>query len=189
MLMLALLTMTAATATPLDGAIKRYNDLPQVTLPVALADPADTSQPKAFALPNWLGAVALDATEASALVGLVELRGSASREERRNWTVGEYAVGLAAQAARNANHQRDTTPKGIDFDTTTPPLRTVEDKGVIRYQRRLTELGSCTGALASALTKLRASRPNDDFTHFAFRARQRLGTAMLPPDTTCARGT
>jgi hypothetical protein len=188
MLALVFLTMTAATATPLDGAIQRYNALPQVTLPVAIAESADTTKTKSFALPTWLSGVALAPVEASALVGLVEFRGSASREERRNWTAGEYAVGLAAQAARNANHPRNTTPQGINFDTETPPLRTVEDKGVIRYQRRLTELGSCTGALASALTKLRAARPSDDFTHFAFRARQRLGTAMLPPDTTCLRG-
>ncbi|UVO52926.1 hypothetical protein [Sphingomonas sp. SUN039] len=189
MLTLALLSMVASAPMPLDGAIKRYNALPEVTLPVAIAAPDDAPRVKAFALPMWLTKVALDPVEASALVGLVEFRGSASREERRNWTAGEYAAGLAAQAARNANHERTITPKGIDFDTVTPPLRTVEDKSVIRYQRRLSELGSCTGALASALTKLRAARPSDDFTHFAFRARQRLGTAMLPPDTTCVRGT
>jgi hypothetical protein len=187
MLTLALLTMTVATATPLDGAITRYNMLPEVSLPVAMADPADMSKPKSFALPLWLSDVAFDPVEASALVGLVELRDRTTPEQRRKWTAPEYVAGLVAQGATSAAAHRYGSAKPIEFDTQSPPLKSVEDTTVVRYQRRLAELGSCTGALASALTKLRASRPGDDFTRFAFRARQRLGLAMLPPDTRCLR--
>lgn len=179
-----MISALAASAGPLDDAAMRYNGLSGVTAPVNIGSVPNGGDRGRFVVPAWIKTVTLDSTEAAALVALTELRESRA-ERRRNWTAPEYLAGYVAETATGANTSR-TYPLPSDPNRGEAPLAADQSApAASRYERRLGELGSCTGALASALGKLRAAKPDDDFTRFTVRARQRLGLAMLPPDTRC----
>jgi hypothetical protein len=183
MMMALILTALATTNSSLDDAALRYNKLDGVAVPVAIGAMPENSARKPFVVPGWTKEIALQPVEAAALVALGEFR--EVRLNRRKWTAPEYVAGWALE---NATQSGKSTAgyQGIDPNRGEAPL--VGYNGITamtRYQRRLGQLGSCTGALASGLAKLSAARPSDDFTQFAFRMRQRLGTAMLPPDSSC----
>jgi hypothetical protein len=173
----------ASTSGSIDDAAVRYNKLDGIVAPVAIGARPDNATEKPFIVPAWTKALALQPAEAAALVALAEFR--ERRTDRRKWTAPEYLAGLVLDNATNARQSNGGYP-GIDPNRGEPPL--VAGDGIpatTRYQRRLTQLGSCTGAFASGLAKLSSARPSDDFTQFAFRVRQRLGTVMLPPDSSC----
>lgn len=186
--MLTTLMMSAfvASVSPLDDAATRYNRLGDVTVPVTIGAIANGGDRGRFVVPGWIKTVTLDQTEAAALVALTEMRENRA-ERRRKWTAAEYLAGFAAESATGANTSPNY-PLPSDPNRGQAPVMADRSAPVAsRYERRLGELGSCTGALASALGKLRAAKPDDDFTRFTVRARQRLGLAMLPPDTRCLR--
>jgi hypothetical protein len=187
MTMTLVLSSLASASSSLDDAALRYNKLDGIPAPVAIGTRPDNALSKPFIVPVWAKDLALQPTEAAALVALGEFR--ERRPNRRKWTAPEYLAGLALETATRAGQSNAGYP-GIDPNRGEPPL--VGGGGIpatTRYQRRLTELGSCTGALASGLAKLSGTRPSDDFTQFAFHVRQRLGTAMLPPDSSCVPAT
>lgn len=184
MLTTLMMSALAASASPLDDAAMRYNGLSGVTAPVNIGSVPNGGDRGRFVVPVWIKTLALDPTEAAALVALTEMRENRA-ERRRNWTAPEYLAGFAADTATGAGNPPGY-PLPSDPNRGEAPLAADRSApAASRYERRLGELGSCTGALASALGKLRAARPDDDFTRFTVRTRQRLGLAMLPPDTRC----
>ncbi len=184
MLTTLMMSALAASASPLDDAAMHYNQLGGVTVPVNIGSVPNGGDRGRFVVPAWIKTVTLDPTEAAAVVALTELRENRA-ERRRNWTAPEYLAGYVAETATGAN-TRPAYPLPSDPNRGEAPLTADRSApAASRYERRLGELGSCTGALASALGKLRAAKPDDDFTRFTVRARQRLGLAMLPPDTRC----
>jgi hypothetical protein len=183
MLTTLMMSAVAASASPLDDAAMRYNRLSDVTVPVVIGSVPNGGDRGRFVVPAWVKTVTLDPTEAAALVVLTELRENRA-ERRRNWTAPEYLAGYVAETATGGS--KPGYPLPYDPNRGAAPLAADRSApAASRYERRLGELGSCTGALASALGKLRAAKPDDDFTRFTVRARQRLGLAMLPPDTRC----
>jgi hypothetical protein len=183
MMMALILTALATTNGALDDAALRYNKLEGVAVPVAIGAMPESALRKPFIVPAWTKDIALQPAEAAALVALGEFR--ERRANRRKWTAAEYVAGWALENVAQSGQSTAGYP-GIDPNRGEPPVvSSGAAPSTIRYQRRLGQLGSCTGALASGLAKLSAARPSDDFTQFAFRMRQRLGTAMLPPDSSC----
>lgn len=180
--MILIFSALATTNGALDDAALRYNKLDGVVLPVAISIIPEKAVRKQFVLPAWTRDIMFQPAEATALVALGEFR--ESRPNRRKWTAPEYVAGWALENATQGQ-SRSNYP-GIDPNRGEPPLLAGDKTPpTIRYQRRLGQLGSCTGALASGLAKLSAAKPSDDFTQFAFRVRQQLGTVMLPPDSSC----
>jgi hypothetical protein len=178
-----MLALVSSAGGSLDDAALRYNKLDGIPAAVAIGARPDSAAGKPFVVPAWTKELALQPVEAAALVALAEFR--ERRANRRKWTVPEYLAGFALENATHGGKSSTSYP-GIDPNRGEPPFFAGDGiPATTRYQRRLTQLGSCTGALASGLAKLSGARPSDDFTQFAFRVRQRLGTSMLPPDSSC----
>jgi hypothetical protein len=183
-MIIMILSILATASSALDDAALRYNKLDGITAPVAISATPGIVGRGQFILPAWTKDVALQPTEAAALVALGEFS-ERPRLSRRKWTAPEYVAGWALENATQSG-RRSAGNQGMDPNRGEPPfVKSDRAPAAMRYQRRLAQLSSCTGALASSLAKLRAARPTDDFTQFAFRVRQQLGTAMLPPDASC----
>jgi hypothetical protein len=184
-LAMTLSTAAGASEATLIAAVARYNDLPSKARVLAIEPRGDASTPRVTKLPVWLTQLGLTDREAAATVAAFGVYGEDYQVnfQSRNWSGRAVAAGWVADMV--ATNTRNGSGPYPDARSNLAPSRELTELRRAKLLGSLRELGTCTGALATAVRKASVAKVSDDATQLLVKAQRDLGANALPPDDSC----
>jgi hypothetical protein len=175
-----------ADDTVLMKAVTTYNQLPAKVHTLAFGTTDGAPGQNVTRLPSWLGDAGLTDREAFAAAAAFGVYGTdyLINYRSRRWGKGAEIAGYMANTVlTNTDRGRGNTLP--DAGTNVPPSRELVEWRRTRLLGMLKDMGTCSGALATAVRKATALRVADDATRLLAKAQRDLGAAALPPDDSC----
>ena len=185
-LAIALCANAYANEATLAKAIATYNQLPAKAHTLAFGTANTAPDQQATRVPAWLAQVGLTEREATATAAAFGVYGDnyQTNYRSRNWGTGASVAGYVVDTVlTNTAHGRGN--KLPDAGSNVAPSRELIEWRRTRLLSTLKELGTCSGALATAVRKAATLRVADDATRLLAKAQRDLGAAALPPDNSC----
>jgi hypothetical protein len=182
---LALSSTAGASDATLSTAVARYNGSPSKARNLALQTGSEAPGAGVTRLPAWLTQLNLSDREAAATVAAFGVYGDnyQANFQSRKWSRRALAAGWVVDTiATNTGRGNGPYP---DAQPNLAPSRELTERRRTKLLGSLRELGTCTGALATAVRKAAAMKVSDDATRLLVKAQRDLGATAFPPDESC----